>query len=281
MNEIQLIASHALDIHRNIDSVIDNMLQGEQAECPVVHKFDDNHYIRELSVKAGVLLIGHLQRFDHLNIFLKGKVLMLNEDGTTTELTAPMTFIGKPGRKIGLILEDMVWQNVYETPIKDVNLLEEMIFDKGDNWLYNAAHRFALEACERVVDRDDYEKALEELGYTEEEVQAMTLYQEDLIDMPKGDYKVTLNISPIQGQGIIATSNIEAGEIIGEANIKGYRTPLGRYTNHAKDPNAEMVMKGDTMYLVAKKRIIGAVGGYQGQEVTVDYRQVRKLIEEQ
>jgi hypothetical protein len=98
----------------------------EQAECPVYHRFYDGIYVRELHMKAGTFAIGHEQKFEQSNLFIKGKVLMYNLDGSTEILTAPMAFKGKPGRKVGYVLEDVIWQNAYPTNERDVELLETM-----------------------------------------------------------------------------------------------------------------------------------------------------------
>ena len=109
---------------KSVDEAEKVMLSLKQEPCPVIHRFGPGVYIREVSIKSGIVAIGHHKNFEHTNIFLKGKVLMLNDDGTKTELQAPMIFTGKPGRKVGLILEDMVWLNVYPTDETDVEKLE-------------------------------------------------------------------------------------------------------------------------------------------------------------
>jgi hypothetical protein len=96
--------------------------------------------------------------------------------------------------------------------------------------------------------------------------------------MPFGSYKFTVDLSKIEGKGVMASGNIKEGEVIGPARINKMRTPLGRYTNHSKNPNAKMVLKenGD-IDLVAVSNIAGYKGGQLGEEITVDYRQVLRL----
>ena len=55
------------------------------------------------------------------------------------------------------------------------------------------------------------------------------------------------------------------------------RTPLGRFTNHSRTPNAVFVNQGGDIYLYALRRISGCSGGSQGEEVTIDYRQALAL----
>jgi hypothetical protein len=127
---------------------IEALLLGQpQAHCPLMHYFGPGVYVREVSMQAGTMAIGHRQRFEHLNILLKGAVEMVNEDGSTQVLRAPLIFTGKPGRKIGLVLEDMVWLNVYAAEERDVEALEARFVDKSEQWLeMDALRRAALEA---------------------------------------------------------------------------------------------------------------------------------------
>ena len=81
--------------------------------------------------------------------------------------------------------------------------------------------------------------------------------------------------SKIEGKGLFATGNFEPNEVIAPARLGGKRTPAGRYTNHAKNANAMMVLRdnGD-IDLVASASINGCKGGNLGEEITVNYDQV-------
>lgn len=262
-----------------IDVVTTELLKEEQADCPVVHSFGPNLYIRQVSAKTGTLAVGHYQKTTHLNVLLKGKVQVLNSDGTTSILEAPMTFISPPGRKCGVILEDMVWLNIYSTSERDVPTLEAMLLDTSPIWdefLHNKDKLLLVDKTNK--DRDDYNLVLKEFGYTEEQVLKEVHYPHDQIEFPFGSYKVLVSTSKIEGKGLFATSNIEAMETIAPARIAGKRTPAGRFTNHSKTPNAFFVNResGD-VDLVAKKLITGQRGGLIGEEITVDYRQALSL----
>ena len=111
------------------------MLDMPQAECPVVHHFGPGLYIREMAAPAGALLVGHAHKHEHMNVLLKGKVIILNEIGVPEELVAPAVFVAKPGRKVAYVTEDMVWQNIYATEETDLDKLEEMFIDKSEAWL--------------------------------------------------------------------------------------------------------------------------------------------------
>jgi hypothetical protein len=113
----------------------------------------------------------------------------------------------------------------------------------------------------------DYIDAIAEYGFDHETVRRISENTTDQIPMPVGNYKFAVAASAIEGQGIVATSPIAPNETVGPARIDGKRTPLGRYTNHARDPNAAMVMKGSDIDLIALKSISA------GEEITISYRQ--------
>lgn len=254
------------------------MLQQTQVDCPVVHHFGPGIYIREVFLPAGAVAIGHRQRREHVNVMLTGRVLMLNDDGTTTELKAPTMFVGKPGRKMGRVLEDVVWQNIYATTETDIEKLEAEFLEKSDTWTLNHEQLKAAAIVEREADRQDFGLLLQQTGFSHELVQQQSVNQDDQIPLPPGSWKLKVGRSDIEGQGIFVTSAVGAGEVIAPARLAGMRTPAGRYTNHSIAPNAlmEQLPNGD-IQLVALRRIEGCKGGLDGEEVTIDYRQALRL----
>ena len=85
---------------QKLDQVEAAMLQMPQAECPVVHHFGPGVYMREVTLKAGTLAIGHAQKKEHLNIVLTGAVSIV-DNGQIKTVKAPLIYVGKPGRKVG------------------------------------------------------------------------------------------------------------------------------------------------------------------------------------
>jgi len=253
-------------------------LQQEQVDCPVVHRFGPGIYIREVTIPAGTFSIGHYQKTTHLNVMLKGRVLMCNEDGTQTELVAPQTFVCGPGRKIGHILEDMTWQNIYATDETNVEVLETMFLEKSDTWKENHKSKTLLLTCDHTEDVKDYFAVLKEFGFDHKTVREQTENLEDQIPFPVGSYKVQLSDSKIDGKGLFATGNFEKDEIIAPGRIDSKRTPAGRYVNHSKTPNALPILRDNgNIDFVALRPIAGCKGGNLGEEITIDYRQALLL----
>jgi hypothetical protein len=83
--------------------------------------------------------------------------------------------------------------------------------------------------------------------------------------------------STIHGNGLFATSDIQAGDHLGrsanleedEAGLPRWDiTEASRYTNHSPDPNAETVIAGNIMSMQAVRPIA------RGEEIKVSYAQV-------
>lgn len=108
-----------------------------QVTCMVVHHFGPGFCIRELHVPAGTFVIGHQHRQGLANAFIKGRLRLL-QDGAWSELVAPFFFIGTPGRKVALALEDCIWQNIITTNETDPAIIEDLFVEKSPEWY--AAH---------------------------------------------------------------------------------------------------------------------------------------------
>jgi hypothetical protein len=211
-----------------------------------------------------------------MSVLLKGKVMMLNEDGNTRILEAPFIFEGEAGRKIGYVLEDMVWQNIYSTHLQDSNDVEEFFIEKSENWQNDQNIKLSIQKVEKEVDRNDYQKLLKESGITHEIARKQSENKEDQISVFSNIVRVA--DSAIEGQGLFLTSPVKSGDVICQARIKGKRTQAGRFTNHSVFPNAKMILlPNNDIDLVAISDIDGCKGGSLGEEITIDYRQALTL----
>lgn len=243
-----------------------------QVSCDVNHFFSGGIYIRQVRLKAGSLVMGHRHKTEHLNIMLTGKMRLYRENGGFDDLTAPVVVTAQPGRKVAYVFEDTIWLNLFPTTETDVETLEAEYLDKTDGWQeFSAAFR-----KDRDADRQDFDQFLWELQLDAEYVRRESENTADQIPLPQGVYKFKVGRSEIEGKGLIATADIEPGEVIAPARIDGKRTPAGRYTNHSKSPNAIMVPMNGDIALMAIRPIAGCEGGLDGEEITVDYREAIK-----
>ncbi|MCO8100119.1 SET domain-containing protein-lysine N-methyltransferase [Acinetobacter indicus] len=254
------------------------MLEMPQADCPVAHHFGPGIYIREVTLPAGIFAVGHAQKYEHLNIMLTGKVAIV-DDGAVRVLEAPMIFTGKPGRKVGYVLETCVWQNVYATEETNIDALEAYYLDKSENWKAYDKEQSEIAHALNQHNRDDYAQVLKEFGFDAATARQQAQDESDQIDMPTA-FKAVVQVrdSNIEGKGLFLSWHIAAGQIIAPARIEGKRTPAGRYVNHSVNPNCMYVAdeKGD-IYLMSLRDIEGCKGGGCGEELTVNYRQALTL----
>ncbi len=254
------------------------MLALPQADCPVIHRFGPGLYIREVHIPADTFAIGHYQRCEHMNVFLKGRVTIVGENGLSSELVAPMMFVGKPGRKVGYTHEDVVWLNIYATHETDIERLEETFLQKSISWQEHRRIGHAQRLLCHLKDIDDYATVLVEFCISAETALAQSENESDQIALPLGSYKCKVGDSLIHGKGLFATAPIEAGEVIAPARIDGKRTLAGRYTNHSASPNARMLCATHgRIDLVATRMLRGCSGGLDGEEITINYRQALSL----
>lgn len=254
------------------------ILEQPQVPCPVIHSFGPGVYMRQLSLPAGNIAIGQHQNFEHVSIFIKGRMTFFNEDGTRKEVQAPMTFISPPGQKIAYVHEDSVFMNVYSTNETDVEKLEDFYLTKKESFLEHKEKMDSTPLLTSKFDHNDFELFLIEFGLTKEQVRELSETESDMIPLPHGSYKFKKGKSKIEGTGLFATADIEPFEILCAARIDGKRTIAGRFTNHSANPNAKMIKgsNGD-IALMATKKILGCHGGQDGEEITIDYRQSLRL----
>jgi hypothetical protein len=103
-------------IIRENDEIVDNieaaMMQfpDELIDGPLVHKFTDGMYIREIFMPAGSLWTSKIHKTEHPYVVSYGKVAVSIDAQEWYEITAPYTSITKPGtRRVLYILEDCIW----------------------------------------------------------------------------------------------------------------------------------------------------------------------------
>lgn len=246
-----------------------------QADCPVTHHFGPGVYIREVHLPAGAAVIGHAHRHEHLCVMLKGRLTLIGMDGGNREISAPATFMSRAGRKVAVIHEDVIFQNVYATEETDIETLESQLFDKSAAFVEATK---LLIAADHTEDQEDYLAAIAEHGFTHEAVRAIVENEADQVPFRHGGYKVMVATSFIDGKGLFATGNFAPGDVIAPARVDGRRTPAGRFINHSKTPNAEMLpLPNGDIECVAMRAIAGCRGGNIGEEITVDYRQALRM----
>lgn len=215
----------------------------EQVEAPVFHRFGPGIYVREVHMRAGNVAVGHHHRHRHLNIMVSGALVLYTDAGPVL-LRAPQTFVAEPGRKAALILEDVIWQNVYATDLTNLDELEAWMFDKS---------AVAL--------------SVDDLRARANPVEV----QPDAPAWPDGEVAVPMGCVLRSGT-LWATAPYDAESVLGPAT-------LGRVCRHASSPSARLErLTGGAMVLITTRRLAGCVGGSKGDPVTVDYHAAARVL---
>jgi hypothetical protein len=102
-------------IIRENDNIIDELeatiIQNlDVIDAPLVHKFTNGMYIREIFMPAGSLWTSKIHKTEHPYVVSYGKAAVSIDNQEWYEITAPYTGITQPGtRRILYILEDCIW----------------------------------------------------------------------------------------------------------------------------------------------------------------------------
>jgi hypothetical protein len=117
-------------------------------EAPVSHYFADGMYGREMRAKADTLITSKIHKYDHEFILSEGKIIVWTDDPEDAVLLeAPYMGFTKAGtRRVGLVLEDIVWTTFHVVDIKPkdesegaieeaVRLIENEIIQPHENKL--------------------------------------------------------------------------------------------------------------------------------------------------
>ena len=214
-------------------------------EFPLTHHLCNGVYARELFIPVGTVLTGKIHKTKHISIIQQGDISVMTEEGMK-RIQGPAIIQSDAGMKrAGYTHTDTIWITIHPTELTDIAEIEESLFYDSDlSWI-------------------DYHETIKKHGFSHEQTVKISENPDDqiLFDM---DYGVEIKDSPIQGKGLFATKDFKE-DVICPARLKDMRTPAGRYTNHAINPNCKMITHDGDVYLKAIKPI------KKGHELTIDY----------
>lgn len=112
--------SHSL--RRKAEDLQASMEHLPQADCPVRHFFAPGTYLREMSIPAGIVVVGAVHKHEHLAILSKGRIRLTTEQGVE-EFTAPATIHSFPGiKRVCYAVDDAVITTVHHNPTNTQDL---------------------------------------------------------------------------------------------------------------------------------------------------------------
>lgn len=121
-----------------------------------------------------------------------------------------------------------------------------------------------------AISMSDYETFLIENGLTEAAMAEGLKHAKVNSAIQPG---IIVLASNIHGVGVHAQHSFVKGESIAEVYGFKHWTLAGRYTNHAAEPNAEVVDCGHAIFALGALKHISC-----GEEITANYRQVKLVM---
>jgi len=103
---------------------------GEPEEMPLRHFFSPGLYLREITMRADLLVVGKMHATTHFNIITKGDVTVLTDNGPLriTITDHPYVFVSQAGtKKVLYCHEDTVWMTTHITDSTDLAEIERQV----------------------------------------------------------------------------------------------------------------------------------------------------------
>jgi len=129
-----------INIGQRMDEIEATLLQNlELLTLPLLHRFTDGLYIRELSIPKGTMLTSKTHKTQHQFILLKGVISVWDNDGTEHLLSAPYCGVTQPNtRRIAYAWDDCIWSTCHPNPEnKSLDELELDLFEDYENELFD------------------------------------------------------------------------------------------------------------------------------------------------
>jgi hypothetical protein len=128
----------AVSINDQIEVVEEKLLQLPQVDCHLEHRFAPSVYMREVTMPAGVFVIGHEHNTEHFNVVLTGKARVMI-DGVIEDIVAPCVFVSKPSvRKVLYIIDEMKWATIHPTEETNLEVLDSVLIKKSNAFVTHA-----------------------------------------------------------------------------------------------------------------------------------------------
>ena len=103
------------------------LAQLPQLQVPVIHRFTQGLYIREVHVPAGTVFTSRTHKTQHPFVISKGTCDIVDEKGNITRVSAPHTGITELGtRRVFAVYEDLVLTCFHPTILTDPDEFVEL-----------------------------------------------------------------------------------------------------------------------------------------------------------
>jgi hypothetical protein len=155
VDALTIISGGSREITKSRDELIDvveNIIANQpQIDCPVIHRFTPNMYIREVSVPANTILTSQIHRKEHPHVLSKGTITIWDGEGGEITISAPYCGITKENtRRVVLVHEDCVFTTFHVTDKTTVEEVEEDIFVDYENNLFDEETKKSLKNSYKI-----------------------------------------------------------------------------------------------------------------------------------
>ena len=114
----------------SIEALQNAMLEQEQVDCKVEHRFSDGVYARTLIIEPNIVLVGSKHKTNHLFVVLQGSGVFTDENGDAITYQAPMIMETKAGTKRAIhAYTKTIMTSFHATDEKDVEKIGEEILE--------------------------------------------------------------------------------------------------------------------------------------------------------
>jgi hypothetical protein len=243
-----------------------------QVHIKTTHLLHGGMYARTIRIPANTMLTGALTSCDNICI-VSGDITVTTDAGPQRLAGFNVLPAAAGARRAGMTHSETFWTTIMPT---DASTVEQAELDLTSEPQRLQTNRNGITYDEPSADRLSYEEFRRELGMPQHVIDAIVHNTGDCVVTEQCELNCSRGESAIHGIGIFATRDIQPQEVIAPGRIGGKRCVAGRWTNHSAAPNA-MFVAGTGR---AEIELISIASISQGSEITVDYKQARRLAYE-
>jgi quercetin dioxygenase-like cupin family protein len=119
---------------------------------PLVHRFTDGLYSRQVELKQGTLVTSKTHKVQHQFFLLSGSVLVWNNDGEAILLQAPYVGITEVNtRRLVYCMEDCVWVTCHPNATNEIlEDIEKIVFEDYDNKFLTEEMKYKIKESQKL-----------------------------------------------------------------------------------------------------------------------------------
>jgi hypothetical protein len=159
-------------IERQNDLIVDKLeelmlSEGEVVDCPLVHRFTNGMYIRQIFMPKGSLVTSKIHNTEHPFTVSHGAAAVSIDGNDWEHIVSPYTGITQPGtRRILYILEDCIWTTYHpvERMKSEFNNLEG---EELDNLITSLEDELLMPYVNQITGKDMNKEYKQILSQTE------------------------------------------------------------------------------------------------------------------